>query len=171
MVPFSVLTAVTRIRIMIPAHILPKPEDERAEAERASPNVQESRPSGIRPKETRKIRARWTIVKTFVREGRHYQLRSRPLEVRGHDADLSKREEQVLACALSGQTNKSIAYTLGVAPSTVGVLLFRAATKLGAKSRSELLSAYARRNTSPSESAPDSESIVTRAGEARRRRE
>jgi DNA-binding NarL/FixJ family response regulator len=45
-----------------------------------------------------------------------------------------------LACA--GRSNKSIAQELELSPSTVGVLLFRAAAKLNAKSRSELLSNY-----------------------------
>jgi len=144
---------------MNPAHI-PKPESDRDDDEPVDQT--EFRPSGIHPKEgSRKPRAKWTVVKTFVREGHHYQVRRRPLELRGHDADLTKREEQVLACALAGQSNKVIAYTLGVAPSTVGVLLFRAATKLGARSRAELLSAYARR------SSPESTEKAGTADESR----
>jgi DNA-binding CsgD family transcriptional regulator len=132
---------------MSPAPYVSKPEDDRPDGESIARGEIEHRPSGIHPKSGhRKNRAKWTVVKTFVSEGQHFQLRCRPIELRGHDANLTKREEQVLACALDGQSNKSIAYALGVAPSTVGVLLFRAATKLGVKSRSDLLSAYARRN-------------------------
>lgn len=122
------------------------PEAERPDNESVVERAADHRPSGIHPKTgRRKSRAKWTVVKTFVSEGQHYQLRCRPLALRGHDADLTKREEEVLAFAMDGQSNKGIAYALGVAPSTVGVLLFRAATKLGVRSRAELLSAYARR--------------------------
>jgi DNA-binding CsgD family transcriptional regulator len=143
---------------MPPAHIFPKPESDRADDEPVAQT--EFRPSGIHPNGgTRKTRTKWTVVKLFVREGHHYQLRRRPLELRGEDANLTKREEQVLACALAGQSNKIIAYNLGVAPSTVGVLLYRAATKLGVRSRAELLSAYARRSaTSSHEGSGPSES-------------
>jgi DNA-binding CsgD family transcriptional regulator len=141
---------------MSPAAYVSKQEDDRPDGESIAERATEHRPSGIHPKSGhRKSRAKWTVVKTFVSEGQHYQLRCRPIELRGHDANLTKREEQVLACALDGQSNKSIAYALGVAPSTVGVLLFRAATKLGAKSRSEMLSAYARRKPAQSHAAND----------------
>jgi len=106
----------------------------------------ENRPSGIHPASRRRgRRAKWTVVKQFEQGGHRYQLRSQPLEQRGETASLTEREEEVLTCALDGHSNKSIAYELGVAPSTVGVLLFRAAAKLGVKSRRDLLSAYARR--------------------------
>jgi DNA-binding CsgD family transcriptional regulator len=155
---------------MSPAPIPSKPEIEQPDGESIAERATEHRPSGIHPKTGhRKARPKWTIVNTFVSEGQHYQVRCRPLELRGHDADLTKREEQVLACALDGQSNKSIAYALGVAPSTVGVLLFRAATKLGVKSRTELLSAYARRKPTGSsavnDAAPGLESrSMTKAG-------
>src|ERR1041385_6330268 len=109
--------------------------------------MRENRPSGIHPATPRKKgrQTKWTVVDQFVHGGHRYQLRCQPVEQRGHGAVLTEREEEVLACAMDGQSNKSIAYSLGVAPSTVGVLLFRAATKLGVKSRSDLLSTYARR--------------------------
>jgi DNA-binding CsgD family transcriptional regulator len=81
----------------------------------------------------------------FVHSGFRYQLRRRPIEPRGDAARLSEREELVVAQAVAGLTNKSIACSLGVSPSTVGVLLYRAATKLGVRSRAELLAAYERR--------------------------
>jgi DNA-binding CsgD family transcriptional regulator len=146
---------------MSPARICSKPEIERPDEESIAEHPTGHRPSGIHPKSGhRKSRTKWTVVETFVREGQHYQLRRRPLALRGHDADLTKREEEVLSCAMDGHSNKSIAYALGVAPSTVGVLLFRAATKLGVKSRSELLSAYASRKPGgpavATEASPDS---------------
>jgi DNA-binding CsgD family transcriptional regulator len=92
-----------------------------------------------------KAGSKWTTMDQFVHSGFRYQLRRRPVEPRGDDARLSEREELVVAQAVEGQTNKSIAFNLGVSPSTVGVLLYRAAIKLGVHSRSELLAAYARR--------------------------
>ena len=57
---------------------------------------------------------------------------------------LTPREEEALMHAREGHSNKSIAYILGLAPSTIGVLLYRAAVKLGARSREQLLAAYGR---------------------------
>lgn len=56
---------------------------------------------------------------------------------------MTARERDVLARALRGSDNKVIAYDLGVAHSTVRVLMARAAVKLGARSRPELLAAAA----------------------------
>jgi DNA-binding CsgD family transcriptional regulator len=52
---------------------------------------------------------------------------------------LTLRERDVLARALAGDSSKVIAYDLGLAHSTVRVLLARAAKKLGARSPGELL--------------------------------
>jgi DNA-binding NarL/FixJ family response regulator len=54
---------------------------------------------------------------------------------------LTARETEVLTYARLGHHNKAIAYELGVADSTVRVLLARAAAKLGARGRQELLRA------------------------------
>jgi DNA-binding CsgD family transcriptional regulator len=84
----------------------------------------------------------WTVAEQFVREGFSYRLMRRPLELAKTPPRLTKREEDALVLACDGHSNKSIAQVLDVSPSTVGVLLFRAAAKLNAKSRSELLSNY-----------------------------
>ncbi len=63
-----------------------------------------------------------------------------PLVV-GFDA-LSARERQAVSLVAMGHSNKSIAYELGLAVSTIGVLLSRASKKLGAMTRRELASRY-----------------------------
>jgi DNA-binding NarL/FixJ family response regulator len=52
---------------------------------------------------------------------------------------LTHRERQVVLHALRGGANKEIAYDLGLAHSTVRVFMARAALKLGAANRAELL--------------------------------
>jgi len=84
----------------------------------------------------------WTVAEQFVREGFSYRLMRRPLEFAKVPPRLTKREEDAVILACAGHSNKSIAQVLDVSPSTIGVLLFRAAGKLNAKSRSELLSNY-----------------------------
>jgi DNA-binding CsgD family transcriptional regulator len=61
-----------------------------------------------------------------------------PAESRGV-AHLSDREREIVGRALRGCNNKVIANDLGLAHSTVKVLMARAATKLGARSRDELV--------------------------------
>jgi DNA-binding CsgD family transcriptional regulator len=88
------------------------------------------------------IAARWTLVDHFESDGRRYLL-ARRNDSRGDGAaTLTDRERQALGYADIGHSNKLIAYEMGISPLTVGVLLHRAARKLGAKSRAELLEAY-----------------------------
>lgn len=84
----------------------------------------------------------WTLVDTFDSDGKRYVVAyrnervSRPATL---GAKLTDRELDVLARLAEGYGNKLIAYELGLAPSTVGTLLKRAAAKLGARSRAELV--------------------------------
>lgn len=57
---------------------------------------------------------------------------------RGFDS-LSGREQQVAVLATQGRSNKLIAYELGLAHSTVRVLITRACAKLGVSSRAQLV--------------------------------
>jgi DNA-binding CsgD family transcriptional regulator len=52
---------------------------------------------------------------------------------------LSERERQVVALAIAGYENKEIAHELGLAYSTVRVLMARAARKIGARGRREIV--------------------------------
>src|SRR5262245_1403220 len=102
----------------------------------------ENRRSGVHASTTllpqsEKGRGSWTVVEEFVRDGFFYRVTRRPIRDEGIER-LTKREQEALDYALDGLSNKTIAHALGLAPSTVGVLLFRAAAKLGVKSRRDL---------------------------------
>jgi DNA-binding CsgD family transcriptional regulator len=85
------------------------------------------------------VAARWTLVDAFEQDGSRYIVaRENETQPPGLET-LSTRERQVVGLATLGRTNKEIAYHLGLAHSTVRVLLVRAARKLGVTSRSEIL--------------------------------
>jgi DNA-binding CsgD family transcriptional regulator len=88
------------------------------------------------------VDCRWSLVEQEERDGRRYLLALRNDVHTPKLSPLSERERQVLAYAALGHPNKLIAYELGIAPSTVSVLLGRVQTKLGASSRNEMLALY-----------------------------
>jgi DNA-binding CsgD family transcriptional regulator len=97
------------------------------------------------------VSARWTLVDHFESDGRRYILAQENQPDPASAPELSPREQQVLANAALGRSNKEIAYALGLAHSTVRVLMNRAAAKLRATSRGELVERYnalVRRGTS-----------------------
>lgn len=88
------------------------------------------------------VSARWTLVDRFERDGKRYILaQENSHEVTGL-RELSPRERAVLAATAAGHHDKLIAYELGLAPSTVRVLIFRAIRKLGASSRADAIARY-----------------------------
>src|SRR5262249_54733268 len=91
------------------------------------------------------VSARWTLVDSFANNGERFVVaRRNDLAVGGLGA-LSERERQVIAHAALGRSNKVIAYELGLADSTVRVLIRRAAQKLGARGRAEAIAKFTRR--------------------------
>ena len=89
------------------------------------------------------VRGEWSMVDYFDGDGRRYVLaQSNEPSLAPIDL-LSQRERQVVALAAIGHANKMIGYELGIAVSTVGVLLGRAARKLGTRTRRETIAAYA----------------------------
>jgi DNA-binding CsgD family transcriptional regulator len=85
-----------------------------------------------------RVRARWTLVDQFESDGRRYVV-ARENAVRVPEfAGLTFREREILASVALGRTNKEVAYDLGLAHSTVRVLLARAARKLGVRDRAAL---------------------------------
>jgi DNA-binding CsgD family transcriptional regulator len=90
------------------------------------------------------VGARWSLVDRFERDGKRYIVAEDNAPQATRPVRLSERERQVVAYAAMGHSNKLIAYELGISASTVGVLLHRAAAKLGVKTRGELAAAYAK---------------------------
>ncbi|CAN5924334.1 hypothetical protein BH11MYX4_BH11MYX4_38680 [soil metagenome] len=82
---------------------------------------------------------RWLVVDRFERDGRRFVVVQ---EGATAAAVLSEREDAVLAACAAGHHDKLIAFDLGLAPSTVRVLVFRAVRKLGASSRTEAIVRY-----------------------------
>jgi len=85
------------------------------------------------------VDARWTLVETYQQGGVRYVVarENRPA-LRGLAA-LSERERQVVVYLALGRSTKEIAYALGISDSTVRVLLARAATRLRARNRQQLV--------------------------------
>ncbi|HEY1958760.1 MAG TPA: LuxR C-terminal-related transcriptional regulator [Polyangiaceae bacterium] len=91
------------------------------------------------------VDARWSLVDHFERDGTRFLVARRNDCQPASIALLTQRERQVVALAAMGQSNKAIAYDLGVATSTVGVLVSRALRRLGLRSRRDLARVVARR--------------------------
>jgi DNA-binding NarL/FixJ family response regulator len=96
------------------------------------------RGEGTAETETRvtRVRGRWSVVDRFSRDGNRYVLLREAKRTLDH---LSTRERQIVTAAALGKSNKEIAFELGVAHATVRVLLARAAKKVGATGRRDLL--------------------------------
>jgi len=85
------------------------------------------------------VQGRWTLIDHFERDGKHYVIAQENSPEARAPVKLSEREQQVADLAALGRSNKVIAYELGIAHSTVRVLLGRACARLGAHTRSELI--------------------------------
>ncbi len=84
---------------------------------------------------------KWSLVDKFDGDGKRYVLARRNEPRVGGLDRLTDRERAVAAYAALGHSNKLLAYDLGIAHSTVRVLLARAASKLGVRRREELVEA------------------------------
>jgi DNA-binding CsgD family transcriptional regulator len=85
------------------------------------------------------IAKRWTLLEHFESDGKRFILAMENRRKPPSFDLLTARERDVILRALAGRGNKAIAHELGLAQSTVRVLLGRAAIKLRAHSRKELL--------------------------------
>jgi DNA-binding CsgD family transcriptional regulator len=110
--------------------------------ERARSAVGRRDPDGAVAEWKALVDGRWSLVEHFEAGGRRYLIaRRNDVPLSGY-AQLSDREHQVVAHAALGHSNKLIAYELGLADSTVRVLLFRAATKFGVTRRKDLIEKF-----------------------------
>jgi DNA-binding CsgD family transcriptional regulator len=88
------------------------------------------------------VAGRWTLVDTFDRGDRRYYVACPNVPGARAVTSLSETEARVVASACLGHSNKVIAFELGVSESTVATHLRRAARKLGARSRLELITLF-----------------------------
>jgi DNA-binding CsgD family transcriptional regulator len=88
------------------------------------------------------VGSRWSMIDVFELNGNRYIVARENVPRPASIEALTLRERQIVAYAALGHDNKVIAYDLGIAHSTVKVLMARAANKIGAKSRSELIASY-----------------------------
>lgn len=88
------------------------------------------------------VDARWSLVDHFEANGKRYVVARENKPEPPGAAALTLRERQVVAYAALGHDNKVIAYDLGIAHSTVRVLLARAAAKFGVGDREQLIQAF-----------------------------
>jgi DNA-binding CsgD family transcriptional regulator len=88
------------------------------------------------------VDASWSLVDHVDTDGKRMIVAQRNDSVAPGKPELSPREQQVLAYAALGHSNKLIAYELGLAHSTVRVLLARASAKLGARGRQQTLKQF-----------------------------
>ncbi|HEX7601962.1 MAG TPA: LuxR C-terminal-related transcriptional regulator [Polyangiaceae bacterium] len=87
---------------------------------------------------------RWSLLDHFEHDGKRFLLACGNASAAPPGDLLTPRERQVVLLASRGHSNKLIAYELGIATSTVGVLLGRAAVRLGVRSRKALLERFER---------------------------
>jgi DNA-binding CsgD family transcriptional regulator len=85
------------------------------------------------------VAGRWTLAEQFDADGRRHYVAHRNPPHANHPRALSEREQQVVAYAAQGLSDKLIAYHLGLAASTIASLFASARVKLGVASRAELV--------------------------------
>jgi DNA-binding CsgD family transcriptional regulator len=85
------------------------------------------------------VAGRWTLIDQYEENGRRYLVARRNDPEHLDPRALTPRERQVAHLVAQGQSNKLIAYTLGLSLSTVGTHIAAAKRKLGVSSRSELI--------------------------------
>lgn len=82
---------------------------------------------------------RWSLVDHVDRDGKRFLLARRNDPAVATLDPLTLQERQAVAYAALGHPNKLIAYELGVSEAAIAMRLSRAARKLGAKSRIQLV--------------------------------
>jgi DNA-binding CsgD family transcriptional regulator len=96
-----------------------------------------------------RVAAAWSVVARFRLDGEQFILAREREALATARALLSPRELDVLVALPGARTNRAVAAALGISPSTVGVLLARAAKKLQLDARPALLELGARLAAAP----------------------
>jgi DNA-binding CsgD family transcriptional regulator len=89
------------------------------------------------------VSGRWSLVDHFDSDGKRLLVARRNEPELKDPRALSRRERQVAAYVAQGQSNKLIAYTLGLSISTVASHLASAMRKMGIGSRVEFVRTFA----------------------------
>lgn len=87
------------------------------------------------------VNAQWSLVDWVDHDGKRFILAEENRVPFAPRKSLTPREEQAVACAAMGHSNKLIAYDLGISTGSVAQLLARAAQKLGVTNRVALIRA------------------------------
>jgi DNA-binding CsgD family transcriptional regulator len=100
------------------------------------------------------VEGRWSLVDRFESDGRRYLVARRNDLALAGLRSLSRSERQVAAFAALGYANKQIAYTLGLAPSTVSSHLRAAMLRLGVTTRAALSELWSLANARGTQGSP-----------------
>jgi DNA-binding CsgD family transcriptional regulator len=82
------------------------------------------------------VSRRWSLIDRFERDGRRYVVARRNEPRPSGPLALTLRERQVLGHMMQGDSTKLIAYSLGLAPSTVSAIAGAVRLKLGTRNPS-----------------------------------
>lgn len=85
------------------------------------------------------VRGRWSMIDWFDSDERRYVLALPNSPTTADPRGLTERENQVVAAAIVGHSNKMIAYRLGLSTSRVSTVLRNAMRKLGLRTRAQLV--------------------------------
>lgn len=85
------------------------------------------------------VRGRWSMIDWFDSDERRYVLALPNSPNTPDPRGLTERENQVVAAAILGHSNKMIAYRLGLSTSRVSTVLRSATRKLGFRTRAQLV--------------------------------
>ena len=85
----------------------------------------------------------WSVIDQVDRDQRRFLLARENAPPTRDARAMTARERQVVEYASLGNSNKVIAYELGISASTVSTHLSHAAAKLGLRSRSAIIQTYA----------------------------
>ncbi len=88
------------------------------------------------------VDGRWTLLDQFDSDGKRFVVAAKNDVAIKKPRPLSARERQVLAYGAMDQTNKEIAYALGLSAATVRVLIARASQKLGVRGRADAIGRF-----------------------------